>query len=341
MLNNSYKMLFLLFMMIGTMISISSISWISMWMGLEINLLSFIPLMMSSKNLFSSESSLKYFLIQALASSIFFFSILLIFLMMNLKSLNFSFINLIFLISILLKMGAAPFHFWLPSVMEGLKWMNNFLLMTWQKMAPLMIISLNLNYNFIIFCIINCVIFGSLGGLNQTSLRKLLAFSSINHLGWILSGMLFNEKIWMNYFYFYIFLNFSIILMFKIFNLYFINQVFLMKNLNLIMKLFLFINLLSLGGLPPFLGFFPKWMIIELMMKNNSFFILLIIMFFSLITLYFYLRLSYSMFLFNHKNVKWNTKNIFNLTMNYKLLFMISFFSLMNLLTMNFFYFFF
>lgn len=260
---------------------------------------------------------------------------------MNLKSLNFSFINLIFLISILLKIGAAPFHFWLPSVIEGLKWINNFLLITWQKMAPLIIISLNLNYNFIIFCIINCVIFGRLGGLNQTSLRKLLAFSSINHLGWILSGILFNEKIWINYFYFYIFLNFSIILIFKIFNLYFINQVFLIKNLNLIIKLFLFINLLSLGGLPPFLGFFPKWIIIELIIKNNSFFILLIIIFFRLITLYFYLRLSYSIFLFNHKNVKWNTKNIFNLTINYKLLFIISFFSLINLLTINFFYFFF
>ena len=81
-------------------------------MGLEINLLSFIPLIINSKNLFSSESSLKYFLTQALASSIFLFSIILFFLFNNFNRYEFNFYFLILLnSSLIIKIGAAPFHF--------------------------------------------------------------------------------------------------------------------------------------------------------------------------------------------------------------------------------------
>nr|UKO31656.1 NADH dehydrogenase subunit 2 [Limnophyes sp. YF-2022] len=341
MFKNSYKFLFFLTMMLGTLITISSTSWFSMWMGLEINLLSFIPLMMDKKNLFSSEASLKYFLTQALASSIFLFSILMFTLFNNLSIYNNmnEYFNLLISSTMLMKMGSAPFHFWFPSVTEGLNWNSILLLMTWQKIAPLMIFSYCMNFYYLIIIVFFSMVFGSLGGLNQTSLRKLMAFSSINHLGWMIMSMLNNEILWMVYFLFYSFLSFGIIFMFNNFKLLNINQTFYMKNLNLILKISIFIVLLSLGGLPPFLGFFPKWLVIETLTSQKMIFTLLFMLFFTLITLFFYLRISYNALLMNHNEMNWNFKLFYSKKTTKAMIFM-TFISLFGLILINFLYFF-
>lgn len=295
----------------GRLISISSISWFSVWIGLEINLLSFIPLIINSKNIFSSESSLKYFLTQALASSIFLFRILLFILFINIKNNLIDYLSLLISSSILIKSGAAPFHFWFPSVIEGLNWQTNLILMTWQKIAPLIIISYSLNFFILVNITIICIIFGCLGGLNQTSLRKLIAFSSINHLGWMLVRIRINENIWFLYFILYSILSFTVIWIFYNFKLFNINQIFNLNRNNLFFKIFIFIPLLSLGGLPPFLGFFPKWIVIETIIFFNSFFLLTFILFLTLITLYFYLRIIYSILLINYLEINWSYKKFY------------------------------
>jgi len=206
----------------------------------------------------------------------------------------------------------APFHFWFPIVIEGLNWINNIILITWQKIAPIILLSFCLNSYFFYFTIIISVTFGSFGGLNQTSLRKLIAFSSINHLGWIVAGILNNQGVWKIYFIFYCFLSITIIFLFnrlKIFNL---NQIFSSFNFKFLIKTVIFIPLLSLGGLPPFLGFFPKWIVIDLLINLNMFFLLILIVNLTLITLYFYLRISYSAFLLNHNEINWNFTYYFN-----------------------------
>nr|YP_010414749.1 NADH dehydrogenase subunit 2 [Hybos grossipes]URT60149.1 NADH dehydrogenase subunit 2 [Hybos grossipes] len=316
MMKNSSKILFLLILMTGTMITVSANSWLSAWMGLEINLLAFIPLMNDNNNLMSTEASLKYFLTQALASSIFLFAIINLLLKNNLfNSLNeisMNLINLTILSTLLMKSGTAPFHFWFPGVMEGLSWMNSIILMTWQKIAPLMLISYLILYNFLYCIIILSLLIGSLGGLNQTSLRKIMAFSSINHLGWMISGMLFNENLWMIYFLFYSFLSITMIYFFNMFNMSHINQMFSMFFYSKKMKFSLFLNLLSLGGLPPFLGFLPKWFIIQFMIFNSQMFLLTIMTSLTLITLFFYLRLCYSAFLMNQFENNFITKMKYN-----------------------------
>jgi NADH-ubiquinone oxidoreductase chain 2 len=143
--------------------------------------------------------------------------------------------------------------------MEGLDWFNGLILMTWQKIAPLILISYLLTPNQFSFSIIViCIVTGSIGGFNQTSLRKIIAYSSINHLGWMLSAVLLGESYWLTYFGFYVFLRTSVILLFHAYQLSHINQFFGLPINNPILKLALFCNLLSLGGLPPFLGFLPK-----------------------------------------------------------------------------------
>nr|UDP55631.1 NADH dehydrogenase subunit 2 [Scatella tenuicosta] len=305
MLNNSSKIMFILILISGTLITISSNSWLGAWMGLEINLLSFIPLM-SDDNLMSTEASLKYFLTQALASSILLFSIILFMMNSNLiNNLNNNYIHMMILSSLLLKSGAAPFHFWFPNMMEGLSWNNSLILMTWQKIAPLMLISYMIVNSLIMFSIIMSVLIGSLGGLNQTSLRKLMAFSSINHLGWMMAAMQLSESIWLIYFILYSLLTFNMIYFFNMYKVSHMNQLFSMFFYSKIMKFFMFLNLLSLGGLPPFLGFFSKWMVIQYVSMNNQLFLMIVLTLTTLITLYFYLRLCYSAFMLNYTENNW------------------------------------
>nr|QXG19360.1 NADH dehydrogenase subunit 2 [Drosophila miranda] len=339
MFNNSSKILFLTIMIIGTMITVTSNSWLGAWMGLEINLLSFIPLLSDNNNLTSTEASLKYFLTQALASTVLLFSSIILMLKNNMNiEINESFTSMIIMSTLLLKMGAAPFHFWFPNMMEGLTWMNALMLMTWQKIAPLMLISYLDIKNLLLISVILSVIVGAIGGLNQTSLRKLMAFSSINHLGWMLMSLMISESMWLIYFTFYSFLSFILTFMFNIFKLFHLNQLFSWFMNSKVLKFTLFMNFLSLGGLPPFLGFLPKWLVIQELTFCNQYFTLTIMMMSTLITLFFYLRICYSAFMLNYYENNWTINTQFN-NMNMNLYMICTFFSIFGLFLISLFFF--
>nr|AOY39370.1 NADH dehydrogenase subunit 2 [Psephenidae sp. BMNH 842687] len=332
-MNNIYKLIFFMTLISGTLISISSYSWIGTWMGLEINLVSFIPLINNSKNLFSSESSMKYFLVQALASSSFLFSIITLMILNNLNEmliLNKSLI-LIMNSSLLMKMGAAPFHFWFPEIMSKLNWMQSMILLTWQKIAPMVLIMYNFkSTNFMMFIILMSVTTGSILGLNQTLLQKIMAYSSINHIGWMLSSMFFKENIWFIYFIIYSMVTISLIMILMTFNVYHIKQLFMLMNNNMMLKFSFIINFLSLGGLPPFLGFLPKWIIIQNMIQSKIFLLTFLMIMMALITLFFYLRITFSLILFSYNETNWLLNS--NKLKNKKLLFFINMMSILGLM---------
>uniref|UniRef100_UPI0030E1E4C0 NADH dehydrogenase subunit 2 n=1 Tax=Anomala aulax TaxID=1198227 RepID=UPI0030E1E4C0 len=293
-----YKFLFTISLMIGTLITISSYSWMGMWMGLEINLLSMIPLISDSKNMMASEAALKYFIIQTMASTILLFSII----MMSMKFMYqmnlIIYFNLMFNTSLLIKMGAAPFHFWFPEVMEGLNWLNAMIMLTWQKLSPMVLLTYsNTTTMYLIMVIMFSMTISGIMGLNQTSLRKILAYSSINHIGWMISSILLIEIIWFYYFIIYSIITINITSMFYKFNIFHVNQLYISMNQNLMFKLFFILNFLSLGGLPPFLGFFPKWLTIQTLIQSNLYSIAFIMIIMTLMTLYFYLRITFSTFL--------------------------------------------
>nr|QWB85883.1 NADH dehydrogenase subunit 2 [Sachalinobia koltzei] len=297
---NFYKILFFCTLILGTLIAISSYSWMSMWIGLEINLLSFIPLLNSNKNIFPSESALKYFITQVLASTILLFSIIMI---LNLKEFfpqKFNFMFLIMNSALLTKLGAAPFHAWFPEVMEGLNWNNCLILLTWQKIAPMILLMFNLKMTLFLSCIIifSSMISGILG-FNQISLRKIMAYSSINHIGWMIASMLNFQSIWLIYFFIYSIITLNIILIFKKLNIFFLKQLLNSLNFSKLLKFFFILNFLSLGGLPPFLGFFPKWLTINYLIQNNYLIISFFLIMFTLITLFFYLRITFSSMILN------------------------------------------
>nr|QUB07124.1 NADH dehydrogenase subunit 2 [Chrysochus chinensis] len=291
-----YKIMFFMSMIMGTLITVSSYSWLSMWLGLEINLMSIIPLLTNYKNQFASESALKYFITQALASTIFLFSVLL--LMKKTEQISFKVNNAIMTImysSIFLKMGAAPFHMWFPEVLEGLSWLNCLIMLTWQKIAPMIVIMNNFMFNmFFMTIIVISLIFSSILGMNQISMRKIMAYSSINHIAWMLSSMFHSKIIWMIYFIIYSLITTSIIIILKKFKILFISQISFSKN-NKLSNLILSANIFSLAGLPPFLGFFPKWLTINYLIMEKNYFLSLSLVMFTLISIYFYLRLTFSM----------------------------------------------
>nr|YP_009158966.1 NADH dehydrogenase subunit 2 [Prosopocoilus gracilis]AKN01385.1 NADH dehydrogenase subunit 2 [Prosopocoilus gracilis] len=289
------KMLFGSSLALGTIMAMSSYSWMGMWVGLEINLLSFIPLISTSKNMFSSESALKYFIAQAMASTILLLSIIL--LSMNaLTPLEFNpQPSLIFNTSLLMKMGSAPLHFWFPEVMDGLNWLNSMILLTWQKIAPMTLLTYtSKTLVLLVAAIISCMLISGIMGQNHLSLRKIMAYSSINHIGWMLGASLFQEMIWMIYFSVYSIITINILIMFKKLNLFFMKQLMLAMGHQPQLKLFFILNFMSLGGLPPFLGFFPKWLTIQMMILENFTFLSVTMILATLMTLYFYMRITFS-----------------------------------------------
>nr|YP_009020464.1 NADH dehydrogenase subunit 2 [Geocharax gracilis]CDN85553.1 NADH dehydrogenase subunit 2 [Geocharax gracilis] len=311
-----YSMMFFFTMISGTILSVSSTSWILAWIGLELNLMSFIPIISSKTNLLSAEAALKYFLIQALGSAVIIFASTLLE-----ATLNFSLLSIS--LALLLKMGAAPFHFWFPQVMEGMNWLHGTLLMTIQKMAPMFLISYltaNLfSWTSTSLAAACSALVGAIGGLNQTSLRKILAFSSINHMSWMLFSMLINETSWIIYFILYSLITSSITMLFFSFQAYYFSNI-INPQCSSLPKTVSVLALFSLGGLPPFSGFIPKWFIIQEMIYCSFFYTLAILLFSSLITLYFYIRLALSCISLTHSQNKWIYSSISPVS-QYKIIF--------------------
>nr|YP_665525.1 NADH dehydrogenase subunit 2 [Campodea lubbockii]ABF49575.1 NADH dehydrogenase subunit 2 [Campodea lubbockii] len=327
-MNKSFQILTLSILIFSTMISISASSWISAWMGLEMNLLSIIPLLILMKNIRTSESTIKYFITQVLASMIFITFIIL--LMMKMPNSFYGYFPpyMSNKSSIIIKMGSAPLHFWLPSVMEGLSWPSCLIIMTWQKISPFILLSyIFFLSNLMIIFISASAILGALGGLNQSNLKKLMAFSSINHISWMLLAISMNEITWLIYFLSYCLISTTITLISMMFNISSINQMWNFFNKNLLFKLIILSSLLSLGGLPPFLGFFPKWMIITKLIYSNILLISILVLS-SLVTLYFYIRISFPAIMLSSPSSSYFSKKF----LSSKMEMLLTFLSLMSLL---------
>nr|YP_001974566.1 NADH dehydrogenase subunit 2 [Rhagophthalmus ohbai]BAF52859.1 NADH dehydrogenase subunit 2 [Rhagophthalmus ohbai] len=315
-MTKTFKLIFMSILLISTMISISSYSWFGMWMGLEINLIAIIPILQMNNNYLSAESSIKYFIVQAVASTMILMSIIISsfkskILFNELSSSSILMMNL----SLLTKMGMAPFHFWFPEVLEGLSWMNCILILTWQKLAPMVLLMYNMEFSkiFIIIIIMGVIISGVMS-FNQVSIRKLMAYSSINHMSWMISSMLVLKTIWMIYFLIYSLMTLNILMILNYYKIFFLNQLFQTMNNFTSMKFFFILNFLSLSGIPPFIGFFPKWLTIQMLTNEKMYFLTFIMVIFTLIMIFIYMQISISSLMLSINENSWKT-NIFNKSM--------------------------
>nr|YP_009414131.1 NADH dehydrogenase subunit 2 [Peromyscus attwateri]ASN66824.1 NADH dehydrogenase subunit 2 [Peromyscus attwateri] len=284
----------------GPMVTMLSTNLFLMWIGLEMNLLAIIPMMMKNTNPRSTEAATKYFLTQATASMIFLLSIILNYKQLGMWTLqpqtNNHIITLMF-ISLAMKMGLAPFHSWLPEVTQGIPIQTGMILLTWQKMAPMSILFQTYemtNPTILMLSAILSVLIGAWNGLNQTQTRKIMAYSSISHMGWMIAILPFNPHLTMLNLLIYISLTLPMFMIMKINSSTNINTMSLMWNKTPMMLPTISMILLSTGGLPPLTGFLPKWIIITELLKNNNITLATLMAMMALINLFFYTRLIYS-----------------------------------------------
>nr|AUJ21417.1 NADH dehydrogenase subunit 2 [Chaetopleura apiculata] len=309
----------------GTAFSLCSAHWFGVWIGLEINLMAFIPILVQNGLSEEVEAGVKYFLVQAAASALLLFSSMLVFWEYGnweMKSLSAFSSSFLIFSSLLLKLGMSPFHFWVPSVVSGLSWFCNLLLLTWQKISPLFIVCFFFSMFkelLFIFIMFSCF-FGSVGGINQTSVRGLLSYSSIFHVGWMVSSGMISSEVCFFYLFFYSFILIFVLVEFEKQELKTnkqFNSVFLWSGFS---RFYISMMILSMGGMPPMLGFFMKWAVLLklILMKMVTMTIFLIIG--SMVSLYYYLVLSFSIMLSSNSNLKvesfWDMK-ILGLILNF------------------------
>nr|AOY39643.1 NADH dehydrogenase subunit 2 [Scolytinae sp. BMNH 1040052] len=295
-MNKFYKTMFFSMILVGTILAISSMSWLSAWVGLEINLLSLMPLMKNFKNKYSTEAALKYFITQALASMLILLSSLTLMNNSTIMTSNYDEISSTTLsMALLMKMGAAPLHFWLPEVTAGSSWPICLLILTWQKIAPMMLLMYSTQIEHLMMAVILLSsTIGGLYGMNQTCMRKILAYSSVNHIGWMLATLMVSLPAWLIYFLTYSMINTALMTHLHTNKIFFINQLNSYSTFNNMNKLYFNINFLSLGGLPPLLGFLPKWISIHTLTTTNMFYMSTILILSTLVSLFIYLRITFT-----------------------------------------------
>nr|YP_010384317.1 NADH dehydrogenase subunit 2 [Hemisquilla californiensis]UGW52175.1 NADH dehydrogenase subunit 2 [Hemisquilla californiensis] len=293
-------LLFLSTLIFGLMMAVSSSSWFTAWIGLELNLLSFIPLISSETNQFSSEASLKYFLTQALASAM-------ILLASSALMAGVTFSLFLLTVALLIKMGAAPFHMWFPMVADGLGWLQFIVLSTIQKIAPMALLSYSaeVTHWLVMIAAATSAIVGAVGGINQVMLRKLMSYSSIGHTAWMLSALLVSESLWCVYFVVYCITSSTIVLFFFYKQAYHLNHLLSSGFQTTSQASIMFMTLLSLGGLPPFTGFVPKWMTLQELSTSSYSLMTFFLIVGTLINLYYYLRLALGSFMMSSLMLKW------------------------------------
>lgn len=271
-------------------IILSTSSLFTAWLALELNTIAFIPFILFQTEIKTGENSIKYFLSQTLGS-------ILILVRTSLTDQFYS-ISLVLLVCALrLKLAVAPFHAWLPRIVSKISWFNLFILLIVQKINPLLILCNIELINFILFLRVISIRVGSLTGIIQTQTRKLIIFSSINQIGWILSASCINSTLCGVFFILYGIILWPVLSSLKLIKLEKLAQLIQITPTRL--RAILFLNLLSLGGLPPFTGFLPKWIVLR---GTSRPFILLIIIFISLVTLLFYLRITLTSFILTSPN---------------------------------------
>nr|ADU78208.1 NADH dehydrogenase subunit 2 [Apodemus peninsulae] len=286
--------------LMGPVITMSSTNLLLMWVGLELSLLAIIPLLINKKNPRSTEAATKYFVTQATASMIILLAIILNYKQLGLwvfqQQTNPLLLN-ITLIALSMKLGLAPFHFWLPEVTQGIQLHTGLILLTWQKIAPLSMLIQNyylLDHTIIMIFSILSIFIGAWGGLNQTQMRKIMAYSSIAHMGWMLAILPFNPTMTLLNLMIYIILTIPMFLVHMFNSSTTMNSISLMWNKTPTTLIMIPLILLSLGGLPPLTGFLPKWAIITELLKNNCLIMTTMMAMMALLNLFFYMRLIYS-----------------------------------------------
>nr|ACA28649.1 NADH dehydrogenase subunit 2 [Phelsuma dubia] len=282
----------------STILTLSSYHWLVAWIGLELNTLSMLPIIAKLHHPRATEAATKYFIVQATGAALIMFAST-----MNAWATGqWEIINMlpiptaIATLAILLKLGIAPMHFWYPEVLQGSTLNTALVLTTWQKLAPLSLLylmMLNTSTEVLLITGALSTMIAGVAGLNETQTRKIMAFSSIGHMGWLMLTIPFNLNLTTLTIMMYIMLTSSMFYMLKTVNAPTLKDLSQTNLHSPMLMTMMMIILMSLGGLPPLTGFMPKLLILKTLTDNNLLALAGLVALTSLPSLFFYLRITY------------------------------------------------
>nr|UKP87799.1 NADH dehydrogenase subunit 2 [Kophobelemnon sp. ANT59] len=306
--------LLILLVILGNLLLIGSTNLISIYLALEMQTLCMFILVAYNKNsLLSAEAGLKYFVLGALSSGLFLFGCALIygstgelelqFIRMSIISYGALAGKCLITVSLLFKVSAAPFHMWAPDVYEGAPTWVAALLSIVPKLGVLaIIIQIGLNEIGLLMAGLISLIIGAIGALNQTRIKRLLAYSGIGHIGFVLLGIAIGsiESIQASLMYIGAYVLTQVLLWSVVLIISPKRDMLIefsgISRLNPILALALATGLLSTAGIPPLIGFLTKWYIILAAVGQGYYLSALIALVCSVIAGVYYLRLIKIMF---------------------------------------------
>ena len=323
---------------LGMMIMISSNDLIVFYMGLELQSLALYVLATFNRDqIKSSEAGLKYFVLSALSSGLLLYGCSLIYgftgstnfnlianqLNSNEYALTFGIVFI--LVGLAFKISAVPFHMWAPDVYEGSPTSVTLFFTMVPKIAALTVFIRFLYVPFlnlidqwqmiIVFLSIASMLFGAIAAIGQTNLKRLVAYSSIGHVGYALAGLATgtNDGIQSSVIYItiYILMNlglFSCLLMMKRNNEYYekIDDLSGLSKNHPLLSISLLVILFSLAGIPPLAGFFAKFYIFKSVLEQSMYFLAIVGLLSTVIAAFYYLRIIKIMY-FDKEKEKYDT----------------------------------
>nr|ATX74204.1 NADH dehydrogenase subunit 2 [Gehyra nana] len=283
----------------STIITMTSHHWMLAWLGLEMNTLSILPITMKLHHPRATEATMKYFLIQALAAALILFASTLNAWQTGLWTITHSSPTTatITTMAILLKLGATPVHLWYPEVLQGTTLNTALLISTWQKLAPLALLYMmhaNLPNNLLLLTGLLSTLVGGWAGLNQTQTRKVMAHSSIAHMGWILIALSTSPELTTLTMMTYMIMTTAMFSSLNTTTTKTLSDIGTAWSTAPTMMTLTLLTLTSLGGLPPLTGFMPKLLILNELTTKLMLPLATTLALASLPSLFFYIRMAYT-----------------------------------------------
>nr|QGN01227.1 NADH dehydrogenase subunit 2 [Gehyra dubia] len=280
----------------STIITMTSHHWLLAWLGLELNTLSMLPIIMKPHHPRATEATTKYFLVQALAAA----TILLASTMNAWQTGHWTITNstttTIITLAIMLKLGVAPIHLWYPEVIQGTTLNTALLISTWQKLAPMTLLYMmhnNLPTSLLLSTGLMSALVGGWAGLNQTQTRKIMAHSSIAHMGWLMIAMTLSPQLTTLTLLIYMTTTTAMFISLNNSTSKTITDMGTTWSSSPSMTTLTLLTLTSLGGLPPLTGFMPKLLILNELTTNSMIPLATALALASLPSLFFYIRMAY------------------------------------------------
>ncbi len=308
---------------LGMMIMISSNDLMVFYMGLELQSLALYVLASFNRdNLLSTESGLKYFVLSALSSGLLLYGCSLTYgfsestnfdlILINSNELNYgtTFGIVFILVGLAFKISAVPFHMWAPDVYQGSPTSVTLFFAILPKIAALSVFIkflytpfANMNdqwQTIIVFISVASMIFGAVAAIGQKNLKRLIAYSSISHMGYALAGLstVSNEGIQssISYISIYLVMNlgfFSCLFMLKRNDTYYenIDDLSGLSKKHPVLSFSLLVVLFSLAGIPPLAGFFAKFYIFMAVIERSMYFLAIVGLLATVVAAFYYLRI--------------------------------------------------